>query len=189
MTITDQIFQAIKQAGQGGISIANIADKIGVDQRRIQYLAKSMVDRCKIKRLNPPKARPQLFVIATGKKIQLDRTRDVAAITKAQARNTTVSPQRIQIEKLLKNAHQAMRVVTIADKTGIDKNQVRKIMARLAHDGVATNVGTSKETIWRATRKIKAAQESAHSKSISYHCNGTMGHAKPGDIPRMECVR
>lgn len=189
MTITDQIYEAIKQAGAGGISIAQIAEQLKVDQRRIQYLAKSMVDRCKIERLNPPKARLQLFVIATGKPNLPERTRDLAAITKAQPRNVTLSPERIQIEELLKTAHQAMRVVTISDKTGINRNQVRIILSRLAHDGIATNVGTSKETIWRATKKIKAAQESALARSISYHCAGTMPHAKPGDLPRMECVR
>lgn len=188
MSLSDQIFEVVKQAGPAGVSPVEIAQRTGQDRRLVGYHIKRMADLCKVKRLLPPKAKPQLFALETTAK-PLTRTRDLAKITKAQPRNATLSPERIQIEALLKNAHQAMRVVTIADKTGINRNQVRIIMARLAHDGIATNVGTSKETSWRATKKIKAAQESAHARSIGYHCGGTMPHAKTGDLPCMECVR
>jgi len=54
MSLSDQIFEVVKQAGPAGIAPPQIAEKLGVEQRRLGYLVKQMADRCRLERLNPP---------------------------------------------------------------------------------------------------------------------------------------
>ena len=189
MSLSDQIFEVVKQAGPAGIAPPQIAEKLGVEQRRLGYLVKQMADRCLLERLNPPRARPQLFVVAGRRQNLPPRSDSVTVINKAQPRNVSVSPERLRIENLLQAATVGLRPLSISKKTGVTLDSVRKIMWRLQRDRLATNVGSSKESIWRATGKIKAASDSARAMSERHHCNGTMPRARPSDIPRMECAR
>ena len=122
----------------------------------------------------------------TAKKANLPpRSDSVTVITKAQPRNSTVSPERLQLEAFLKSCRVPIRTIQIADKTGFLPDFVRKMMWRLVHDGIATNVGGR-------CGKLLALGGSGHVARIdpkSYHCGGTMPYARAGDIPRMECVR
>lgn len=188
-TLTDKILAVVKKAGVSGISPVEIAEKLKEDKRSIGYLTRNLAKIGKLKRLNEPSTRPQLFA-SIGKKQRMPPKADsITIITKAQPRNTTVKPERLKVEELLNSAMMPMTIITMVEKTELDKNVIRKIMWRLQQDGIAANVGDKKEALYKATAKIKASKKSEVAKTDGYVCNGTMPYAKFGDIPRMECAR
>jgi predicted transcriptional regulator len=94
----------------------------------------------------------------------MTHTRDLAKVTKAAARNATISKARLIIEHLLQTNKKPMGRRALAEAAGITTNKAGAIINNLLHEGRITHAGRDEDGLlvyhWRrAEAKTKTHPE------------------------------
>ena len=141
------------------------------------------------------------------------RAESIATVTKAQKRNSTVSRERLAVERvLIQTATEhpnGLQVKQIAELAGLGLDQVRKVLQYLRNDTKVISTGHNTQTrCYAASKSLLASTQDAPQPSVTPdtrpHCNSTMGEIKPDRkipkgcalpgqtdyiVPRMTCPR
>jgi hypothetical protein len=107
-------------------------------------------------------------------------TRDLARITKALSRDSTVSPERLKIEAALEKA--GKKPVTrfdIAKKTGLDPSQVGSMLQAMAgQTAVRAGRNDQKQILWLAPGNVPKKQAPKPTPVV----NSAMPKARSGEL-------
>ena len=103
-------------------------------------------------------------------------TRDLAKVTKAAARNATISKARLIIEHLLQTSKKPMGRRALAEAAGITTNKAGGILNNLLHEGRITHAGRDEDGLlvyhWRRAEAKPKTHPERHIPQP----------AKPGDL-------
>ena len=107
-------------------------------------------------------------------------TRDLAKITKALSRNSTVSKERLKIEAALEKAgNKPVTRFDIAKKTGLDPSQVGSMLQAMAgHTAIRAGRNDQKQILWLAPGNVPKKTDSKTAPVV----NSAMPKAKRGEL-------
>jgi hypothetical protein len=182
------ILKYIIAAGAKGATTDQITNHMGMARENVRGQLRQMQKYKKIKGMVPG-ASDQPWVAlqhvddyrrANGLPNLPPPSTTVMAVTKAQPRNSQLSPDRIALEQALLDAEAPMSPVELAKAAGLEPKRAGQLLQSLAHCSFASNVGTSKRPQWRASVYIQAAAKAASAKSATRVCNASMPTMRHG---------
>jgi len=182
------ILKYIKAARAKGATTDQITNFMGMARESVRGMTRNMQKSKKIKGMNPG-APDQPWVAleyvedyrrANGLPNLPPPSTTVLAVTKAQPRNSQLSPDLIALEQALLDAEAPMSPVELAKAAGLEPKRAGQLLQSLAHCSFASNVGTSKRPQWRASVYIQAAAKAASAKSATRVCNASMPTMRHG---------
>lgn len=189
-----QVEQAIRDAGKAGMTRAALTESTGLAPRRVGSILHNIgrgdafvaVQKGKGRTVHLAREHYAAHMAAHPARPNLPaRATTVTAITKAQPRNSTVSRDRLNLERALPTDGQALSPAALSIATGVELQKVRRIMQTLRDNGQAVNVGTPGAALWRAVdpKARRAAPP------VVRFCNSSAPTMRPSDRPSMICPR
>lgn len=112
----------------------------------------------------------------------MKRSTDVTKITKAQARNSTISPARLAVEAALKNTATPIDRLEIAALSKVDEQKVSVLLQVLGNEGKAARRGKNSagRLLWLWVDKDNRATNTQTRPAP--HVNSNQRAAKPGEL-------